>query len=174
MASVLHVAVGMAAGRVIKKDRNFLVMAGFVFLSMMPDLDVIAFVFGIPYADPFGHRGASHSLFFAGMMGVLTAMVLAYRRGPWLRVGLMVTVVVASHPLLDAMTTGGEGVALWWPHSTDRIFFQWRPIPVAPIGVDFLSARGLTVALTELVPSLPLFVYAMWPSKSEPTIELNA
>jgi len=166
MASVLHVAVGMSAGRLMSKKRNLAWMAGFVFLSMMPDLDVIAFLFGIPYADPFGHRGASHSLFFACLTGFLVALFTKYRCGPWLRAGVLSAAVVASHPLLDAMTTGGEGVALWWPWSAERLFFSWRPIPVAPIGFDFFSYRGLTVALTEFTPSIPLFVYALWPDRT--------
>jgi len=32
----------------------------------------------------------------------------------------------------------------------DRFFFPWRPIHVSPIGVGFLSARGLAVLVNEL------------------------
>ena len=42
-------------------------------LAMLPDADVIGFALGIDYADPWGHRGATHSLAFA----VLTAGVIA-------------------------------------------------------------------------------------------------
>ena len=35
----------------------------------LPDADVIGFRFGISYADAFGHRGFSHSLAFALLMG---------------------------------------------------------------------------------------------------------
>jgi membrane-bound metal-dependent hydrolase YbcI (DUF457 family) len=40
-------------------------MLAFSALSLAPDLDVIAFRFGIPYSAPFGHRGAAHSILVA-------------------------------------------------------------------------------------------------------------
>lgn len=165
MASVAHIAVGCAGGRALSGRPtvgSMLLMTG---LSMLPDADVISFLFGIPYAHEFGHRGASHSLAFAVICGLLAAGFAQARRAPALRWGIGVTLVVASHPVLDAMTDGGLGVAMWWPVSTERLFFPIRPIPVAPIGPAFLSARGAEVAFTELVPSLPLFVYAFWPGR---------
>ena len=165
MASILHVAVGLAGGRLAAGKRALWPLLGFVGLSMLPDADVIAFVVGIPYEHAFGHRGATHSFAFALGMGALVGLVTWIRKGAALRVGLLSTLVVASHPVLDAMTTGGLGVALWWPWSVERIFFEWRPIPVAPIGHAFFSARGLEVALAELGPSLPLIAYGLWPRK---------
>lgn len=82
-----------------------------VFCAVLPDLDVIGFKLGIRYADLLGHRGFSHSLLFALLMGLFGAAL-----APWLRcsrpaafgVGLA---SAASHILLDAMTTAG-----WvWP-----------------------------------------------------------
>jgi len=71
--------------------------------------------------------------------------------------------VVASHPLLDCLTDGGLGCALLWPFSNERFFAPWRPIPVAPIGPAFLSARGLRIAVTEVVLMAPFLIYALWP-----------
>jgi hypothetical protein len=79
-----------------------------------------------------------------------------------LRLGAYVACVVGSHGLLDAMTDGGKGIALLWPFTTQRFFFAWRPIPVAPIGVGFLSMRGLRVAAVEAVEFSPLFAYALF------------
>jgi hypothetical protein len=50
------------------------------------------------------------------------------------------------------MTNGGLGCALLWPFSDERFFVPWRPIPVAPIGLAFLSARGLRIAVIEFEP----------------------
>jgi inner membrane protein len=160
VASLLHVAVGLAAHRLYLGRRSLPGALAFAALSMLPDADVIAFALDIPYSDPFGHRGASHSLAFAAGVGALTGLLS--RR---LRLGLLVAAVVASHPLLDALTDGGLGVALWWPADDSRVFAPWRPIPVAPIGASFLSARGLRVMLAELLPSLPLILYGVWPSR---------
>src|SRR5437764_9166773 len=41
--------------------------------SMLPDVDVIGFSFGIQYGDLFGHRGFTHSLFFAALTGMVAA-----------------------------------------------------------------------------------------------------
>ena len=69
--------------------------------------------------------------------------------------------VLVSHGLLDTLTDGGLGCALLWPFDLTRYFAPWRPIPVAPIGLDFLSLSGLVVSLTELVLFLPLILFAL-------------
>jgi inner membrane protein len=160
MASILHVAVGLAAGRLHAGRPRLLPALAFSALSMLPDADVIMFKFGYAYRHPLGHRGASHSIAFAAACGLVA---LGLTRGAWRTAGL-VALVVLSHPLLDALTDGGLGVGLLWPLSDTRYFAPWRPLPVAPIGWGFLSMSGLRVALAELLPSLPLVLYALWPS----------
>jgi inner membrane protein len=135
-----------------------------VCLSLVADVDVLAFRFGIPYSDPFGHRGATHSLAFAVLAGGATALLLAHGGGRrfW-RTAIVTCLVAVSHPLLDAMTNGGLGVALLWPVSNARFFAPWRPIPVAPIGSRMLSARGLHVIVFEALWSLPVLAWVLWP-----------
>ena len=54
------------------------VYAAAVALSCLPDADVIGFRLGVPYAAPWGHRGASHSLAMAAMVAVaLAASIVA-------------------------------------------------------------------------------------------------
>lgn len=163
MASLGHIAVGMAAGRwwshPARSGQRWQWMLAFSALSMLPDADVIAFALGIPYSAPFGHRGASHSLVAALACGALAAAF-----GTW-RLGALVTGVVASHGLLDTLTDGGLGVALLWPFSLERFFAPVRPLPVAPIGARFISPRGLSVAFVELVWFAPLWIYALWPRR---------
>ena len=107
MASLLHIAVGMAAGRYLTRRRDPVAMVAMAGLSMLPDADVLAFPLGIPYEAPLGHRGAAHSLVFALGTGSLCGLVARLRRKPWLSLAIVSVCVVASHPLLDAMTTGG-------------------------------------------------------------------
>lgn len=162
MASLGHVAIGMAAGRLHAPDdarARRRAMVGFSALSLLPDADVIAFAVGIPYEDAFGHRGASHALLVAVMLGLGCALFDPERRARAAAIGIG---VAASHGLLDAMTTGGLGVALLWPFSDARVFFGWRPIPVAPIGAGMLSARGLYVLGYEAALFCPLLLYAFW------------
>ncbi len=163
MASFAHIAVGMTAGRLYSARRGGVVwkaMVGMSALSLLPDADVWAFKMGIPYEDPFGHRGASHSIVFALVTGVVTALLLAR---PRLWTFGLAALVVLSHPLLDALTDGGLGVALFWPFDVTRYFAPWQPIPVAPIGAGLVSARGFYVLAVELAATAPLVVWALWP-----------
>ena len=84
--------------------------------ACLPDFDVVAFKLGIAYHDAFGHRGFSHSLLFAAILGARLAC-RPLRGGP-LKAGLWVALATASHSLLDAMTNGGLGVAWFWPWAT--------------------------------------------------------
>jgi len=47
--------------------------------SLLPDLDVVGFGFGIHYGDFWGHRGFTHSLLFALIWSLLIVRV-AYRK----------------------------------------------------------------------------------------------
>jgi inner membrane protein len=136
---------------------------------MLPDADVIGFAFGIRYGDEWGHRGATHSFAFAAAAGLVLALAsrLLFRR-PVRPTAVVAIAVLASHPLLDSLTDGGLGCALFWPFDLTRYFAPWNPIPVAPIGARFFSPRGLTVALTELAIFAPVFLAALWPRRSRP------
>jgi inner membrane protein len=123
--------------------------------SVMPDLDVIGFRFGIRYGDFWGHRGFAHSLLFAALLA-LVVVVLGFRHGVTgihaLTLSLYFFLATASHGLLDAMTDGGLGVALFSPFNNRRYFLPWTPIRVSPIGMGrFFSARGLAVLQSEFL-----------------------
>ncbi len=120
--------------------------------AALPDADVLAFLFGVPYGDVFGHRGFTHSLLFALLLG--PAVVAVFFRDSPRKAALRVFffLATASHGLLDALTDGGLGVAFLAPFSGERYFFPFRPIEVSPISVArFLSARGLEVIGSELL-----------------------
>ena len=130
-------------------------------LSFLPDADVIGFSLGVRYEDPWGHRGATHSLMFALALGIAIG-ALAPRFGyRAVRTGVMATLAVASHALLDTLTDGGLGCALFWPFDLTRYFAPWTPLPVSPIGLGYLSPYGLYVAVTEITLFAPLLVYAL-------------
>lgn len=117
-------------------------------LSILPDADVAAFALDIPYSHPLGHRGFSHSIAFALLAALLASLALRAGRAGF----AFLFLCAASHPLLDAMTSGGGlGVAFFAPFSNERYFLPWRPIAVSPIGARFFSARGLRVLGSELV-----------------------
>jgi inner membrane protein len=119
--------------------------------SVLPDLDVVAFVFGIPYGDMFGHRGLTHSVGFAVVIAALFAMLmprsLTQKRLP---IFLFFFASTVSHGILDSMTNGGMGVAFFAPFNSERYFFRWRLIEVSPLGMEFFSAIGARVLFSEL------------------------
>jgi len=123
--------------------------------SVVPDLDVIGFHYGIHYGDFWGHRGFTHSLIFAALVAAV-ALIVAFRRGlpsiSRFSLWMYFFLATASHGLLDAMTDGGLGVAFFAPFDNRRYFLPWTPIRVSPIGIErFFTARGLAVIQTELL-----------------------
>lgn len=144
--AAVPLALGLALGARAIPPR--LLVAG-ALAAMLPDADVVAFKFGIAYADDFGHRGASHSFVFAALIAALGALAAPWLRAPPRRAAAWLFLCTVSHPLLDAFTNGGLGVALYWPWSEQRLFAPWRPIEVSPIGARFFSLRGLQVLWSE-------------------------
>lgn len=146
-----HAAVPLALWCASERGRvsTRLLGAG-IAAAMLPDADVLAFALHVPYADAFGHRGASHSLLFAGMLAMLALLLHRQLHAGRRQALAFVFACALSHPLLDALTSGGLGVALWWPWSDARLFAPWRPIRVSPFANAFFSARGLQTVLSEL------------------------
>jgi inner membrane protein len=141
-------ALGFGLGRELVSRR--LLLAG-VAASILPDLDVVAFSFGIPYEHEFGHRGFSHSLFFAALVALLGACAYRWLHSGFGRAFFFLFLATASHGILDAFTNGGLGIALFWPWSSQRYFARYQLIEVAPISLSyFLSAWGVRVLLSEL------------------------
>ena len=139
-----------------------------VMCAVIPDADVVAFPLGIPYEHVLGHRGLSHSIVFAGVLA--TAVVfIAFRSARYdaarSKLWWYFFLATVSHGVLDAMTTGGLGVAFLAPFNDARYFFPFRPILVSPIGIGrFFSTRGLAVIGSEIIwiwlPSLVLVAVA--------------
>ena len=154
-----HAFVAIALGKAYSQRPmpwRFWVLS--VLCAVLPDADVIGFALGVKYADMLGHRGLSHSLSFAGVLGVsvvwgaFSAVVRCSRA--WWTLGLYFSLVTASHGVLDALTNGGLGIAFFAPFDPTRYFLPWRPVQVSPISMAaFLGRNGLRVLRSELVYS---------------------
>ena len=141
-------------GDLPKVDLKFWLVT--VFCAVVPDLDAIGFWMGVPYDSVWGHRGITHSFLFAALLSYI--MVYFFYNDekiftrPWFILFAVFFVATASHPLLDAMTDGGRGVAFFAPFNNDRFFFPFRPIRVSPISITrFFSGRGWEVLKSEFV-----------------------
>ena len=135
-------------------------------LAMLPDADVIGFRFGIDYGSVLGHRGISHALVAAAIVGALVG-VSGARWWPGIErrwATLFLTAAMASHGLLDTLTDGGKGVMLFWPVSAERWFAWVQPIRVAPIGLRLFTTRGIETVRSEVLwlwlPCLALLALA--------------
>jgi inner membrane protein len=155
MASIIThpvVPIAMAAIFPRKSITPAVVICGAI-CSIVPDFDVIGLGFGISYRDMLGHRGVTHSIFFAAILAApLTFLLVRNGRSMRLHVFLFLFLSTLSHAILDAMTNGGLGVALFAPFDDTRYFMPWRPIAVSPISVAaFFSEWGLRVIRSELL-----------------------
>jgi inner membrane protein len=166
-----ELARALAAARARELGRA-LPVAGAV-LAVLPDADVLMHAW-VRYEHPFGHRGAFHSI---GVYLAVAALVAAWPAfaGERLRLALCAFVALLSHSLLDMLTNGGLGIALFWPLSPARLFFPWRPIPVSPLSIArFFSDWGLRVLSVELafaLPALALAIAVRWRrSRAAPSV----
>jgi len=165
-----HAAIGFAANRLcdreLRDDPRFLGLS--LLLPVLPDVDVIAFTW-VPYDHLLGHRGLSHSLLFALVSGLLGAAACgglrAKFRGGWAGLAAFFFLITATHGLLDAMTTGGLGIAFLSPIDPTRYWLGWRPIPVSAISPGhLLTPYMLKLLLVELqlfgAPCVAAWLYA--------------
>ncbi|WP_035567447.1 metal-dependent hydrolase [Hymenobacter sp. IS2118] len=158
MASAFaHAALGATLGKLILPERrHWPYWVAAAACAALPDVDALGYKLGVPYESLWGHRGLTHSLLAAALVaavGVLwSRLARAGQRPAAARLGLLLFLATASHGVLDAMTTGGLGVAFFSPWDLERYFFGLRPIKVSPIGIKaFFSGRGLRVLASEAV-----------------------
>ena len=150
MASIFgHGLVAYTAAKVVDSKSSKLLIFLAIGSSILPDLDVLGFSFGIDYLHPLGHRGVTHSILFAVLWSGLLTFFFGKSRKLIFAVVLFLSTV--SHGVLDAMTSGGEGVGFLIPFDNSRYFFPFRGIKVSPIGIEkFFSEWGIRVILSEL------------------------
>jgi len=159
MASIFgHGLVAYTTSKVLDSKSNKLLIFLAIASAMLPDLDVLAFKFGISYLHPFGHRGFTHSIVFALLWASLLSFIFGKSRKAIFFSVLFLSTL--SHGILDAMTTGGEGVGFFIPFVNSRYFFPSQVIKVSPIGIGkFFSEWGMQVIFSELkYIGMPCFI----------------
>ena len=151
--AIASVAIGKASF-IQRVDWKFWLLG--IFCAVVPDADALGYKLGVPYESVWGHRGITHSFFFAALLGMAITYFfygeekIGSRR--WSALFAFFFCATASHPLLDAMTTGGLGVAFFAPFNNERYFFPWRVIKVSPISVSkFFTTRALAILSSEFI-----------------------
>lgn len=152
-----HAVVGLSLGRLVTARRLsflFWILAGL--LPVLPDLDVLS---PYPYRHQLGHRGFTHSLAVALVIGGAAAgMTFRRLRMNFWALATFFFAITALHGVLDAFTNGGEGIAFFWP-ATIRRYGPWGPLPVPDVGFEFPNPRTSRAVRAELwMVWLPLAV----------------
>ena len=99
-----------------------------VIVTVALDLDAVGRPFGrgdIVWLG--GHRALTHSLLFAVIAAGLLAWAWRHRLVSWRRFLVFAVLAIASHGVLDALTSYGEGVAFLAPFASSRWKFEWQP-----------------------------------------------
>ena len=142
-------AIAMLGGAQKVSGRLLLAAAG---ASILPDVDSIGFHLGIPYGHMMGHRGFTHSIVFALVIGLLGMPLASKLQAHRITAFLVLFISTLSHGLLDALTSGGLGIAFFSPFSNRRFFFPWRFIRVSPLSVEgFMNENGWEVLRSEFM-----------------------
>lgn len=174
-----HLYVAGSLGKILAGGKMPLRFWGLTAVcSLLPDIDIIGFYYGIRYGDVFGHRGFFHSLAFALLISVLV-VVLAFPSIPrfskkWLGLLAFFFVVTASHGFLDSLTDKGMGVGFFIPFDTTRYHMPWRPVYASPMRIDkFFSQAGLEVLIQEIIwiwiPMMALYAVVRFFSNKKAT-----
>lgn len=154
MASVLaHAAVPLIARRAFDfprpLGRKLDVLA--VLCAIWPDLDYATLAFEVRPNELLGHRGLTHSLFVAVLVGLAASLAFRGARA-WRTIALFLVGAAASHGLVDAMTTGDVGVALFAPLESGRHMLPLKLVATCPGGLDeWLGFWGLLTIANELL-----------------------
>lgn len=178
MASIFtHPAIATSLFPWFKKfDNPKSVLGTGILLSILPDIDVVGLRLGIPYEAMFGHRGLSHSLFFAAFLCIFVAWIMAKRStSNGVHLWLYFFICMASHGLLDALTNGGHGIAFFAPFSNERYFFPFQPVEVSSLSIRrFFQGQGIAVLKSEFLwiwtPCLLFFIVGYWKKKPKKMI----
>ncbi|HEX3218431.1 MAG TPA: metal-dependent hydrolase [Candidatus Limnocylindria bacterium] len=153
MATVGHIAAGMAISSGSGYLRDRLVLVTFTICAVAPDVD---FLIGIP------HRTLTHSIGFAALLGVAVGLLmLGLQRARPVFVGLLAFVSVASHLVLDILTAPAPIPALW-PLSNAEFELEHPIIPAAPPIPELFTSRGIREAVLEILWSSTVIVAAIW------------
>jgi inner membrane protein len=153
---VSHCLAAVVFGNAFSKGAGVKFWMLSILCAILPDIDVFMFLFGIPYQHLYGHRGISHSIFFALLISFIIVFI-GYREIErnsklWWSSVLYFFLLGLSHDILDAMTSGGLGVGFFMPFHSTRYFFPVRPIRVSPFRLmRFFGTDGQRILVSELV-----------------------
>ena len=121
MASLFAHSAALLA---LPEDRTRRLVVAALFCACWQDVDYASLLFEVRPHDTFGHRGATHSLLVAAVVAAIVAC--AVFRARFARTFAILFAVGASHAIVDSVTAGDVGVALFWPLTSARVHVPSR------------------------------------------------
>jgi inner membrane protein len=153
--SVSHGLVALVFGEIFirSKTTKFWILS--FLCAAIADIDIITVFFDINPDSMIGHRGFTHSLLFAVLFAFMVVH-FGYRnfglfsRDWWIFYTYFLALGI-SHIVLDAMTSGGQGIGFFIPFDSGRYLFQFRPIRVSPLRLmRFFTSDGKRILISEM------------------------
>ena len=161
-----HSLVGVVASRMLARSvpKRFWVLS--VLLPALPDIDVIGFLFGFSGDDILGHRGITHSILFAAIVGILAVTTFFRKSGLTRKAMLLLTayffLITASHGFLDAFNDTRIGVAFWAPFENGRYLFPFNPIVPSSVLLTDSSSFGVSLIVEKIYTLMRSEILWVW------------
>jgi len=133
---VIHLC---AAGKQPRRQWPTLLLL--ITLANLPDIDfVVGYFIGEHGAY---HRGPSHSLIVALLIGIVLGGLIGTRTGRYMAPTVLASAAYASHIVLDMLIgselSGTFGLQIFWPLSSERFTLPWSVFRMA---ADSIIATG--------------------------------
>lgn len=136
-------------------------------ISILPDLDLIGYFLGLPISSFLGHRGFTHSIFFALVVALMANLLffpdIKTKDKRFKLLFLNFLFVALTHPLLDFLVNRNTGVALLSPFVLTRFASPIAPIVEESVGIlnyyHFYFKEVVKVEFFYII--LPSLIYTM-------------
>jgi inner membrane protein len=151
---ISHSLVAIVIGKVFSKSTGVKFWAFSIICVILPDIDVFLYIFDISHISMLEHRGIMHSMSFALVIAFIIVTAgfreIKHFSKEWWSFFAYFFFIGLSHGILDAMTTGGQGVGFFMPFISTRYFFPIRPIRVSPFRLmHFFESEGGRILMSE-------------------------
>lgn len=163
-----HAIAGAAVGAFYQSPpqrRRVITLAAIC--GVLPDLDLIGWPLGVSTFTLWGHRGLTHSIAFAVVLGLAVATLIpSITRRERAVAAFVLVLATATHSVLDAMTTySPTGPAFWAPFSNARYRFAWMPLT----GSGGFATDFGQEALYACLPAVVVILLIEWWRRRQPT-----
>ncbi len=153
---VSHSIIGIFASKIFRVSNKpkFWILS--IICPALPDADMIGYYLGVPYDHLFGHRGISHSIFFALLLGLLVYFLFFRKENLSKFKSFMIFIyfsfITMSHGLLDMLTNATHGIPFFAPFDNTRYFFPYRPINAPSLDIEyFFREQFFEVLVGEII-----------------------